>query len=132
MPPSRRGSRCPWVPWRNSSISCGVPAVRAVRTSPPSSICSRAKRSAQESPMIECRIDGHVAVMTLNNPSANTFTADGLLQLTTLIAELNRNLEVYAVVVTGQGDKFFSAGADLKCFADGDKARARLMAQRFG
>jgi enoyl-CoA hydratase/carnithine racemase len=35
-------------------------------------------------------------------------------------------------VVTGQGDKFFSAGADLKTFADGDKARARLMAQRFG
>jgi enoyl-CoA hydratase/carnithine racemase len=39
---------------------------------------------------------------------------------------------VYAVVVTGQGEKFFSAGADLKSFADGDKAKARLMAQRFG
>ena len=82
--------------------------------------------------MIECRIDGHVAVITLNNPSANTFTAEGLLELTALIGELNRNLEVYAAVVTGQGDKFFSAGADLKTFADGDKARARLMAQRFG
>jgi enoyl-CoA hydratase/carnithine racemase len=82
--------------------------------------------------MIECKIDGHVAVVTLNNPSANTFTAEGLLELTALIGELNRNLEVYAAVVTGQGDKFFSAGADLKTFADGDKARARLMAQRFG
>jgi enoyl-CoA hydratase/carnithine racemase len=82
--------------------------------------------------MIECKIDGHVAVITLNNPSANTFTAEGLLELTALIADLNRNLEVYAAVVTGQGDKFFSAGADLKTFADGDKARARLMAQRFG
>jgi enoyl-CoA hydratase/carnithine racemase len=82
--------------------------------------------------MIECKIDGHVAVITLNNPSANTFTAEGLLELTALIGEMNRNLEVYAAVVTGQGDKFFSAGADLKTFADGDKARARLMAQRFG
>jgi enoyl-CoA hydratase/carnithine racemase len=82
--------------------------------------------------MIECKIDGHVAVITLNNPSANTFTAEGLLELTALVADLNRNLEVYAAVVTGQGDKFFSAGADLKTFADGDKARARLMAQRFG
>src|ERR1700676_4719916 len=82
--------------------------------------------------MIECKIDGHVAVITLNNPSANTFTAEGLLELTALIAELNRNLDVYAAVVTGQGEKFFSAGADLKAFADGDKARARLMAQRFG
>jgi enoyl-CoA hydratase/carnithine racemase len=82
--------------------------------------------------MIECKIDGHVAVVTLNNPSANTFTAEGLLEFTALVADLNRNLEVYAAVVTGQGDKFFSAGADLKTFADGDKARARLMAQRFG
>jgi enoyl-CoA hydratase/carnithine racemase len=82
--------------------------------------------------MIECAIDGHVALVTLNNPSANTFTADGLQQLTHLIGDLNRNLEVYAAVITGHGDKFFSAGADLKTFADGDKARARLMAQRFG
>ena len=82
--------------------------------------------------MIECKIDGHVAVITLNNPSANTFTAEGLLELTALVGDLNRNLDVYAAVVTGQGEKFFSAGADLKSFADGDKARARLMAQRFG
>jgi len=82
--------------------------------------------------MIECKIDTHIATVTLNNPSANTFTADGLLQLTELIGELNRNLDVYAVVVTGQGEKFFSAGADLKTFAGGDKAQARLMAQRFG
>jgi enoyl-CoA hydratase/carnithine racemase len=82
--------------------------------------------------MIECKIDGHVAVVTLNNPSANTFTAEGLLELTALVGELNRDLNVYAVVVTGQGEKFFSAGADLKSFAGGDKAHARLMAQRFG
>jgi len=82
--------------------------------------------------MIEHLIDGHVALVTLNNPSANTFTAEGLAQLTALVDELNRNLSVYAVVVTGHGEKFFSAGADLKTFADGDKARARLMAQRFG
>ncbi|MDP9084111.1 MAG: enoyl-CoA hydratase [Pseudomonadota bacterium] len=82
--------------------------------------------------MIECTIDGHVALLTLNNPSANTFTADGLLRLTELVDELNRDMNVYAMVVTGQGEKFFSAGADLKSFADGDKVQARLMAQRFG
>jgi enoyl-CoA hydratase/carnithine racemase len=82
--------------------------------------------------MIECKIDGHVALITLNNPSANTFTADGLLQLATLVGDLNGNLDIYAVVVTGHGQKFFSAGADLKTFATGDKVQARLMAQRFG
>lgn len=82
--------------------------------------------------MIECKIDGHVAELTLNNPSANTFTADGLLRLQTIVGDLNRNMNVYAVVLTGQGEKFFSAGADLKSFADGDKVKARLMAQQFG
>jgi enoyl-CoA hydratase/carnithine racemase len=82
--------------------------------------------------MIDLSIDGHVARLTLNNPSANTFTAEGLLELQSLIAELNANLDVYAVVITGHGEKFFSAGADLKTFAGGDKVLARLMAQRFG
>jgi len=82
--------------------------------------------------MIECSIDGSVALVTLNNPSANTFTAAGLTQLHTLIGDLNRNLQVRAAVVTGRGEKFFSAGADLKEFASGDKVHARLMAQRFG
>jgi len=82
--------------------------------------------------MIQCQIDGSVAQITLNNPPANTFTADGLYALQTCIEELDRNLSVYAVVITGQGEKFFSAGADLKSFAAGDKVQARLMAQRFG
>ena len=82
--------------------------------------------------MIELTIDGPVARLTLANPPANTFTAEGLLELAQAVDELNRNSNVYAVVVTGRGEKFFSAGADLKGFADGDKAHARLMARRFG
>ena len=46
--------------------------------------------------------------------------------------ELNADRNIFALVVTGQGEKFFSAGADLKTFADGDRARANDMAQRFG
>jgi enoyl-CoA hydratase/carnithine racemase len=82
--------------------------------------------------MIECSIDGSVALVTLNNPSANTFTAAGLEQFQALLGDLNRNSQVRAAVITGHGEKFFSAGADLKEFASGDKVHARLMAQRFG
>ncbi|MDP9066035.1 MAG: enoyl-CoA hydratase [Pseudomonadota bacterium] len=82
--------------------------------------------------MIECQIDGHVAVITLNNPAANAFTADGLGRLHGLVGELNADLSIYAAVITGQGEKFFSAGADLKTFADGDRIVARRMAQLFG
>ena len=82
--------------------------------------------------MIDCRIDGHIALLRLNNPPANTFTAEGLTELQTCIGELNRNQEVFAAVIIGEGEKFFSGGADIKSFAGGDKVQARLMAQRFG
>jgi enoyl-CoA hydratase/carnithine racemase len=75
---------------------------------------------------------GHTALITINNPPANTWDHDSLIGLKQLIEHLNRDDEVYALVITGQGHKFFSAGADLKLFADGDKARAREMARRFG
>ncbi len=75
---------------------------------------------------------GHSAVLILSNPPANTWTADSLKSLTRLVRDLNADREIYALVVTGEGSKFFSAGADLKLFADGDKALAREMARRFG
>lgn len=81
---------------------------------------------------LDVAIDGHVAVVTLANPPANTFTRDGLVSLAALVADLNANREIVSLVVTGHGGKFFSAGADLKQFADGDKAIAREMARRFG
>lgn len=81
---------------------------------------------------LELEIVGHTALLTLANPPANTWTSDSLAALTRLIGDLNANPEIYSLVVTGQGEKFFSAGADLKLFADGDKAVAREMARRFG
>lgn len=77
-------------------------------------------------------IDGHTAVVTLDNPPAHTWTVHSLAALRDLVAALNADREVYALVVTGGGEKFFSAGADLKQFADGDKAQAREAARRFG
>lgn len=75
---------------------------------------------------------GHTAVVTLNNPPAHTWTQDSLAALARLVNDLNADLDIYALVVTGAGEKFFSAGADLKLFADGDKAVAATMARRFG
>jgi enoyl-CoA hydratase/carnithine racemase len=77
-------------------------------------------------------IDGHVAVITLSNAPANAWTRDSLVALRNLIHDLGANRDIYALVVTGEGEKFFSAGADLKQFADGDKAVAREAARRFG
>lgn len=75
---------------------------------------------------------GHTALVTLHNPPAHTWTADSLASLTRLVHDLNADRDIYALVITGDGEKFFSAGADLKLFADGDKGVAATMARRFG
>ena len=75
---------------------------------------------------------GHTALVTLDNPPAHTWTLASLNALTQLVADLNADPDVYALVITGGGAKFFSAGADLKVFADGDKDMAFKMAAAFG
>ncbi|RZL92300.1 MAG: enoyl-CoA hydratase [Variovorax sp.] len=81
---------------------------------------------------LELERRGHIALVRLNNPPAHTWTQQSLAALTQLVGDLNTDREIYSLVVTGKGEKFFSAGADLKLFADGDKAIARAMARRFG
>ena len=81
---------------------------------------------------IDVEIRGHTAVLTMNNPPANTWTKESLNILRDTVLKLNDDKSVYALVITGQGEKFFSAGADLNLFADGDKAVALGMAQAFG
>lgn len=75
---------------------------------------------------------GNTAILTLNNPPANTWTAESLKQLTAIVAQLNEDETVYALVICSQEEKFFSAGADLKLFADGNRLVARDMARYFG
>lgn len=85
----------------------------------------------EQAQLIE-RIEGHTAILTMSNPPANTWTAQSLQALKAKVLELNANKDVYALVITGEGEKFFSAGADLKLFADGDKGNAATMAKHFG
>ena len=81
--------------------------------------------------MIEHRIEGHTALITINNPGANTWTPDSLEALRQLVGTLEADKSVYAAVITGAGEKFFSAGADLKNF-QGDKLLARKFISAFG
>ncbi len=84
------------------------------------------------SELIQLEKRDHIAIITIANPPANTWTADSLAALARTVEQLNQDRDIFALVVTGQGEKFFSAGADLKTFADGDRAMANEMAQRFG
>ena len=86
----------------------------------------------QEHVGLKVEVDGHTAMVTLNNPPAHTWTVHSLSALRDLVGALNADRDIYALVITGDGEKFFSAGADLNQFASGDKAAAREAARRFG
>ncbi|MBM70623.1 MAG: enoyl-CoA hydratase [Haliea sp.] len=88
--------------------------------------------SLSTSDKLKVEIRGHTALVTIDNPAANTWDTESLPALRDLVAALNSNLDIYALVLTGAGSKFFSAGADLKLFADGDPKTAERMARFFG
>lgn len=57
---------------------------------------------------------GHVATITINRPKAlNALSTQVLTELNTALDEVEANKDVYAVVLTGAGDKSFVAGADI-------------------
>jgi enoyl-CoA hydratase/carnithine racemase len=75
---------------------------------------------------------GHTVTLTIDNPPANTWDEENLAALETLVRDCEADRSVYALVITGAGEKFFSAGADLKLFASGEKDVAAKMAAAFG
>ena len=75
---------------------------------------------------------GQTALITIDNPPANTWNEANLSELRDLVAKLNDDKDIGALVITGEGEKFFSAGADLKQFSDGDKKTARKIVNLFG
>jgi enoyl-CoA hydratase/carnithine racemase len=88
--------------------------------------------SLSNSDKLKVEIKGHTAQITIDNPGANTWDVESLPALKDLVEKLNAQRDIYALVITGAGEKFFSAGADLNLFADGDAGNARRMAVYFG
>lgn len=64
---------------------------------------------------------GHVEVLTINRPEArNAINLATAQALSTALDELEVDDDCWVVVLTGSGDKAFSAGMDLKAFASGE------------
>ena len=64
---------------------------------------------------------GHVEILTINRPEArNAMNRAAAIALSDALDDCASDDEVWAVVVTGAGDKAFSAGMDLKAFAQGE------------
>jgi len=70
--------------------------------------------------------EGHVGILVLDRPPANSYDYNFLRSLAGAIDDARNDGDVRAVVVTSASEKFFSAGADVSVFAAGN-ARSRLM-----
>jgi enoyl-CoA hydratase/carnithine racemase len=81
---------------------------------------------------LKVEVVGHTALVTIDNPAANTWDVESLPAMKDLVGKLNADKGIYALVLTGAGEKFFSAGADLKLFSGGDAENAGAMARMFG
>jgi enoyl-CoA hydratase/carnithine racemase len=61
----------------------------------------------------EIRDDG-VAVLTLHAPPANTYSYEMMRRLDACVLEARMDERVHALVLTGAGERFFCAGADIR------------------
>jgi enoyl-CoA hydratase len=70
--------------------------------------------------LVNYRVEDGVAVIELNDPPANTYTYEMNRQLDECILKARMDNDVYVLLLTGVGDKFFSAGANIKMLASVD------------
>jgi enoyl-CoA hydratase len=70
-----------------------------------------------------------IALVTVNRPSAmNAVTAATLAELEGVVAEIARNPDIRAAILTGAGTKAFVAGADISALRDMSSTQARDLA----
>jgi enoyl-CoA hydratase len=70
--------------------------------------------------LVEYHKDGNIAIFELNDPPANTYTHEMMRQLDECILRARFDSEVQVIVLRGKGDKFFSAGANIRMLNDAD------------
>jgi len=69
--------------------------------------------TATTTKLVEYRKEGGIAVLTLNDPPANTYTHEMMKDLDECIIKARFDAEVHVIVITGAGEKFFCAGANI-------------------
>ena len=69
---------------------------------------------------VEVRVADGVAVFTLNEPPANTYSYEMMRELDAAVLEARMSTDVHVIVLTGAGEKFFCAGATIGMLKDAD------------
>jgi enoyl-CoA hydratase len=83
-------------------------------------MASTTETVAGTKPLVQYRTERGVGIITMDDPPANTYTYEMNRQLDEAILTARMDNDVYVIVLTGAGDKFFSAGANIKMLASVD------------
>ncbi|HEV7893473.1 MAG TPA: enoyl-CoA hydratase-related protein [Pyrinomonadaceae bacterium] len=59
-----------------------------------------------------------IAVLTLSDPPANTYSYEMMKQLDAVVLRARMDEGVHVILITGEGEKFFCAGADIKMLTE--------------
>jgi enoyl-CoA hydratase/carnithine racemase len=68
--------------------------------------------------LVQYRVTDGVALLTLNDPPANTYTYEMMQELDRAILAARMDESAHVIVITGGGEKFFSAGANIKMLSE--------------
>jgi enoyl-CoA hydratase len=67
-----------------------------------------------EAERIQIEIFQKVAILTMNNPPANALTPEIRQEFLAKLVEMSKDDGIWSLIITGAGEKFFAAGADIK------------------
>ncbi len=67
--------------------------------------------------LLSYRTENGIAILEMNDPPANTYTYEMMQQLDAAILKARMDDSVHVLLLRGAGEKFFSAGADIKMLA---------------
>jgi enoyl-CoA hydratase/carnithine racemase len=70
------------------------------------------------SDLVQYRVEDGVAFLTLNDPPANTYTHEMMQALDARILAARMDESVQVIVITGNGEKFFCAGANINMLSN--------------
>jgi enoyl-CoA hydratase/carnithine racemase len=71
-------------------------------------------------PKLRTSVDAGVFTMTLDDPPANTYSYEMMQELDAAVLQARMDASVHVIVLTGAGEKFFCAGANIGMLKDAD------------
>lgn len=81
---------------------------------------AKAQESAAETTgkLVQYRVENGVAVLTLNDPPANTYSYEMMQELDRSILAARMDEAANVIVIRGSGEKFFCAGANIRMLSE--------------